>query len=124
MKRQENNGGINSILDLPEQVFRKIFRHISILELLTTVRNVDPKVRKYVDDYLHKIPYEPGNEIDLGSTIEIRWQNSSTGLISIQEFASLEDAKLATSLYTLMHESGIEVKKDPLRGYTRHSNLS
>ena len=74
MKRQEKNGILTSILDLPEQVLRQIFRHISIQELFTTLRNVDPNVRKYVDDYLHTIPYEPGNEIDLGSTIEIRWQ--------------------------------------------------
>ena len=55
MKRQEalnKNGGITSILDVPEQIFRRVFRHISIHELFTTVRNVNSNVRKYVDDFL------------------------------------------------------------------------
>ena len=55
MKRQEahnENGGITSILDLPEHVLRNIFRHVSIEELFTTVRNVNPNIKKYVDDYL------------------------------------------------------------------------
>ena len=55
MKRQEahnENGGITSILDLPEHVLRNIFRHVSIEELFTTVRNVNPNIKKYIDDYL------------------------------------------------------------------------
>ena len=40
------------IVNLPEQVFRYIFRHISSKELWVTVRQLNKSVKKYVDDYL------------------------------------------------------------------------
>ena len=40
------------IVNLPEQVFRNIFRHISSKELWVTVRQLNKSVKKYVDDYL------------------------------------------------------------------------
>ena len=40
------------IVNLPEQVFRYIFRHISSKELWVTVRQLNKSVKKYVEDYL------------------------------------------------------------------------
>ena len=77
MKRQKalnKNEGTTSILDLPEQIFRNIFRCISIQELFTTVRNVRPKFREYVDDYLPHVFVVQRTDKDLGSTIEIEWE--------------------------------------------------
>ena len=73
-KRLNKNGGIVSILDLPEQILRHIFRYISIQELLTTVTNVNPEVRKYVDDYLPHVFVDQRTDKDLCSTIEIEWE--------------------------------------------------
>ena len=50
-KALNKDEGITSILDLPEQVFRKIFQHISTRELFSTVRKLNRDVKKYVEDY-------------------------------------------------------------------------
>ena len=39
-------------VNLPEQVFRYIFRHISSKELWVTVRQLNKSVKKYVEDYI------------------------------------------------------------------------
>ena len=77
MKRQKalnKNGGTTSILNLPEQILRNIFRCISIQELFTTVRNGFPKFREYVDGYLPHVFVDQRTDKDLGSTIEIEWE--------------------------------------------------
>ena len=42
------------IVNLPEQVFRYIFRHVSSKELWVTVRQLNKFVKNYVDNYLHR----------------------------------------------------------------------
>ena len=39
-------------LNLPEQVFRHIFRYISTEELRFTIRQLNKSFQKYIDDYL------------------------------------------------------------------------
>ena len=51
-KGLNNDKGIISILDLPEQIFREIFQHISTHELFSTVRNLNQDLKQYVEDYL------------------------------------------------------------------------
>ena len=56
MKTQEDlnkEDGIISILDLPEQIFRNIFRHINTHQLVSVVRRINLNMKQYVDEYLH-----------------------------------------------------------------------
>ena len=92
MEKQEalyKNGRVISILDLPEQIFRNIFRHISTHELFATVRKVDPNVRKYVADYLPLI----------GSFMLIKKQGFTTSLIHI--FKPNSDMKKITIVFVI-----------------------
>ena len=106
-KELNNDKGITCILDLPEEIFRKIFQHISSQELFFTIIKVNRDVQQYVEDYLSL----------QGVFVLIREQNMPTLLIHIfkREGNKYETHSLiAPSFPILDHSSNINVENAKL----------
>ena len=106
-KELNNVKDITCILDLPEQIFRKIFRHISTQELFFTIRKLNRDVKKYVEDYLSL----------QGVFILIREQNMPTLVILIFKREGnkyVTHSTVAPSFPMLDHSSNINVENAKL----------
>ena len=88
MAALNKNEGIIGILDLPEQIFRYIFRYISIHELFCTMRKVNPNVKKYVDDYLPLVGvFLLINERDLNTRLIHIFKPKGSNFVMISDMA-------------------------------------
>ena len=106
-KEHNNVKGITGIIDLPEQIFRKIFQHISTQELFFTIRKLNRDVKKYVEDYLSL----------QGVFVFIREQNMPTRVILIFKREGnkyVTHSWVAPSFPMLDHSSNINIENTKL----------